>query len=1669
MFYLSQIIDRTRDNIFLIKKTTIMINTNKRWLLTASPWMKHGLRLSPLGIGGIFLWVLLVFGSQISNAQLPGVFSWGGTTGGPALAPITGFTTICPTTTTVLTNPASGGVWTSANTSIATVATLGANTATVTGVAGGLVNITYTVGGSFIITQVTVTSAIMGLTTVCTGNSIFLTDTTYTGNWSSSAPTVTIYPTGEVRGVSAGTATISYGRTGACAVTQVITVNNNTIANINGTTGPLGVCLSVPVTLSDATGPAGTWASSNNAIATIGSATGLLTGVKAGAATITYSVGGCYITNTLNVTAVSSINSIGGASSVCIGNSTVLTNTTPGGTWNSTNPSVATVVGSGIVRGLTAGTATISYNVGGCAVTKVITVNSSINSITGGVSGTANVCIGGTIALSDATPGGVWSSSVTGIAIVTGGVVTGVTTGSALISYATSAGCYATLIVQVNPATSVAAITGTSAVCLGSTTNLTDAIRGGVWSASNTTVSVSNVGLVKGLVVGTATITYTNLGCSSLNTVTVNALPTAILGTLAECQNGGTTTLSDASAGGTWTSSNTAVATIGAGTGLVTGGVTGTAIITYTNGNSCYVTATNTVVGPVAITGGNSVCIAPVTYLYLYNPERGAWTSSATTIATVAATSGVVTGVQYGTATITFTGTYTGGLKCLVTNTVTVNYAPGTISGPFATCTGAVTTLLDTAASGAWTSSNTSVATINPVTGVMTSGATAGAVVITYTKNGCYKTTYITVSAPPAAITGPNRVCTKYATITLSDATPGGIWTASNQNVYVDTTIPGMIAGASAGTATISYTIGGCSATYTVTVFAGTVKSMTGVPSVCTGLTTLLTSGVAGIGTGVWSSGNTAVAILPGSVTDTFATVLGVTAGTSVMTFTRTDGCWATMIISVHTQPTAVIGAYSVCNFSSATLSDATAGGYWSSGDQTIATVTSSGVVTGVSPGNVTITYAMPGGCMTYQPIKVNPMPLSIGGASAACTNVANFAKIVAVYDSLPGGIWTSSNTNISVSSSGSVSANVTGVAAGTATITYNVNGCFVTKAITSGSVVPNINTSAKSVCANGTASTYIIGDAASGAWASSDKTVGSVSPTSGVYTQITGILPGTVTITYTLNGCIQTQVQTINANSTPAIIGPASICLTSAPTLSDAAGPGIWTSSATTVATIGSASGLVAPVALGSTVITYRIDSGGCREFLSINVGTGPVAIAGPSSVCVGFTITLSDAVAGGAWTSSDYTIANVNASGVVTGVAAGTATLSYTLSGCTSTQIVTVNAIPASITGTMTACIGAVNTTLSDVTAGGTWTSASTIIATIDPSFGTVTGQSNGTVNISYTITATGCYKTASFKVGVAPAITGTLAVCASGTSSTLSDVFTGGAWSSSNTSVSIIGSTGVVTGAVAGTSTVTYTLAAGCYSTAVVSIGAVPATIAGTTTICSGGGTTTLSDATLGGAWASSTATVATISSGVVTGFAAGTSTISYTITGCPPATAVMNVVYTAPITGSSFTPCKHDSTMLYSATNGGTWSSSNTAVAAFGTIQAGRVYGIDTIGGGNAIISYTANGCTVTQAVVVSYCGYKGSNQPGTGKVLGNQVYSLFPNPGNGNITITQSVAEDGAMQVTVLNYTGAKVYSGSIEFAAGKAHLDLPSVTGMYLVLLQDKKGEIRTFKVMIEN
>src|SRR3989441_545238 len=289
-------------------------------------------------------------------------------------------------------------------------------------------------------------------------------------------------------GQSAGTYQVMATQSGGTlASTAAVTISSVPVASVAGSpvaAGPtVGATTQLTATPEDSTGPAlggraGTWATSNAAVATV-SASGLVTGVAAGSATITATSEGQSGTSAITVTnvPVASVTISPTAAGVTVGATTQLTATPKDAngtalsgrvvTWATSNAAAATVSASGLVTGVAAGSATITATSEGQSGTSAITgtnvpvasvtVNPAAVSLTVGATKDAagNVLTGRTVT---------WSSSNTSVATVSGtGLVTGLTAGTATIT-ATSEGVASTAATTVTAPTNPGTVTDLAVV-----------------------------------------------------------------------------------------------------------------------------------------------------------------------------------------------------------------------------------------------------------------------------------------------------------------------------------------------------------------------------------------------------------------------------------------------------------------------------------------------------------------------------------------------------------------------------------------------------------------------------------------------------------------------------------------------------------------------------------------------------------------------------------------------------------------------------------------------------------------------------------------------------------------------------------------------------------------------------------------------------------------------------------------------------------------------------------------------------------------------------------------------------------------------------------------------------------------------------------------------------
>ena len=425
--------------------------------------------------------------------------------------------------------------------------------------------------------------------------------------------------------------------------------------------------------------------------------------------------------------------------------------------------------------------------------------------------------------------------------------------------------------------------------------------------------------------------------------------------------------------------------------------------------------------------------------------------------------------------------------------------------------------------------------------------------------------------------------------------------------------------------------------------------------------------------------------------------------------------------------------------------------------------------------------------------------------------------------------------------------------------------------------------------------------------------------------------------------------------------------------------------------------------------VVAGDLDGDGYPEILTGNSGSNTIsvirdyplpyvpAIQGHLTVCQsGGTDTLTDSLSGGFWMMSNSN-ATINAStGVITGVTAGLDTAYYFLQKGGDTNYVmaqiTVNPLPTvyPISGNATLCVSTYDT-LSDLSGAGTWLLSNNTIATISLS-GIVTGISIGNDTALYTVTnvATGCSDTVEYSLTVnhyptAGTITG--ATLCSGSSVTLTSVGgdSVGVWSSNDSAIAgVTSGTGIVTGNSGGTAIISYTISNSCatvFDTALINV--LPAysagTISGSFNVCSIGGTTTLTDSISGGTWTSSNTSLATVNAaGIVTGVALGSPVISYTIvnacgTFTTSATVIVQSV-SASITSAAM-PCYGYSTnIVFTGTSGATFSYSVDSGTALTDTLTGGTYtlttGAVTASSNYMLLNVTSGGCVVSLDTTVT---------------------------------------------------------------------------------------------------
>lgn len=410
--------------------------------------------------------------------------------------------------------------------------------------------------------------------------------------------------------------------------------------------------------------------------------------------------------------------------------------------------------------------------------------------------------------------GGIWSTSAAAIVSVnpTSGLAYGVSPGTAVLTYTLPSSAFAVYPVTVLPGVLISTA-GAQRVCMPGTISHSASVAGGTWSATPTSIAtVSTSGVVTPSAAGLVSVTYTtSSGCTAVVTDTFVTAPSAIGGSLFTCV-GNTTTLTNSTAGGTWASSNPAVATIGVSTGVVSGVAVGTANITYTVASGCFVTATVTVnSAPVMTISSPTLCVGATSTIT--GTVGGVWAVSPISIATPSSSG--IAGVAPGTATVTYS---IGSSGCFTTSVVTVMSTPASISGVGSFCIPATPTAMSTPSGGTWSSSSPGAIAVGPATGILSASA-AGSAVITYAlSTGCYTTAVATAMvAPVLTVTATPDACGNGYTLNATGGTSyawspaGGLSCGSCSSPTTSPTGPVTYT-------VLDYSTSGCGATATVTL-----------------------------------------------------------------------------------------------------------------------------------------------------------------------------------------------------------------------------------------------------------------------------------------------------------------------------------------------------------------------------------------------------------------------------------------------------------------------------------------------------------------------------------------------------------------------------------------------------------------------------------------------------------------------------------------------------------------------------------------------------------------------------------------------------------------------------------------------------------------------------------
>ena len=812
------------------------------------------------------------------------------------------------------------------------------------------------------------------------------------------------------------------------------------------------------------------WKSSDTTMAILNSA-GVLTGVKAGSVTVSATESSISGSMAITVTqaALTSI-SIGGNGSLAAGTSEPLSaqgtytdsstqSITSQVTWKSLDTTIATVSNSGMLTSLKAGTVAITASMGS-------------------VTGNANVT-------------------------VTSAVLTTINVGTPSPSLASGG-------------TEQLAATGVYSDA--STQSLTTQV---IWGTSDQTVaSVTGVGLLTALKVGSVSVTATlgavtgtgNVAVTapSLSSITITPAVFSIasgqgkqLSAVGVYSDG---TSQDVTSQVTWNALSTAYATVNS-SGLVTGVSAGSSTITATIGSktgSATATVTAAQLASIVITPATASIATGQTQSFTASgifsdgsttdiTNSVTWNSSATNFATMSAT-GLATGVSAGSAVITASsGTVTSSPSTLsVTSAVLteIDIAPDgqyiPVGGQYPlTLTGSYSdNTTQTITNATWSSSDSTLASVDPNAGIVTGVANSNNNPVTITANygGITTTTTVYITAAVAeslqlsplsasiasGTTQQYAVNQVYSDGSIQPVTAGLSWLSSSASV-AGINSNGLATGLTPGQTTITVAYGSMTATASLTVTAATLTNIVVTPvTTVVGINGNVQFTATGVFTDnstedltsqvVWSSSNASYALIgagglasgrsAGSTTVTAS--YGSISGSATLTVST-----ATLVSITITPSNPIVPPHARVQLTAiGTFSDGSqlllSGVSWHTTSSRYAMVSGNGILrTKKSTNQPVQVYARLNGVtgqttvtitsMTIQSLVINPPSPTIAvGTTQPFSLIGTFSDGVTTVDLTASARWQTSNYQDAVINRQGVA---TGVEAGSVTITSSING----------------------------------------------------------------------------------------------------------------------------------------------------------------------------------------------------------------------------------------------------------------------------------------------------------------------------------------------------------------------------------------------------------------------------------------------------------------------------------------------------------------------------------------------------------------------------------------------------------------------------------------------------